>query len=105
MSQPHNLPDYDGDLVSIEEDGDRFKLVMWEADGEPHVLLSYSPWKKVSAMSQHIRGGTMNISKEKELAQRRRLRRLEQQRQNRCLDRLLTEMDEEQAFWDRIRQA
>ena len=43
------------------------------------------------------------IAKEKELAQRRRLRRLEQQRQNRCLDRLLTEMDEEQAFWDRIR--
>ena len=39
----------------------------------------------------------MSISKEKELAQRRRLRRMEQERQNRCLDTLLAEIfaDEE----------
>jgi hypothetical protein len=41
--------------------------------------------------------GPVSISKERELAQRRRLRRMEQERQNRCLDALLAEIDQEQA--------
>lgn len=38
----------------------------------------------------------MSIQKEKELAHRRTLRRMEQQRQNRCIDALLAEIDAEQ---------
>ena len=43
----------------------------------------------------------MNISKEKELAQRRRLRRMEQERKNRCLEALMAEIDAEQERLDR----
>ena len=43
----------------------------------------------------------MSIQKEKELAQRRRLRRMEQERQNRCLDALFQEIEHETLSQDR----